>query len=35
MADEILYGTGADSIVGTQFRTDYYHKKALVEAAKD
>ena len=35
MAGEILYGTGADSTVGTQFRTDYYYKKALVEAAKE
>lgn len=35
MADEMIYGTGSNSSVGTQFRTDYYHKKALVEAAKE
>lgn len=30
-----VYGNGTNSSVGTQFRTDYYHKKALVEAAKE
>lgn len=34
-ASEIVYGTGSNSSVGTQFRTDYYYKKALVEAAKE
>jgi N4-gp56 family major capsid protein len=35
MANEIVYGTGADSSVGSQVRTDYYYKAALVEAAKE
>lgn len=30
-----VYGTGSNSTVGTQLRTDYYYKKALVEAAKE
>jgi len=30
-----LYGTGSNSDIGTQYRTDYYYKKALVEAAKE
>jgi len=29
------YGNGNNSSVGTQIRTDYFHKKALVEAAKE
>jgi len=28
-------GTAADSTVGTQFRTDYYQKKALIELKKE
>lgn len=32
---EAIYGTGSNSTVGTQFRTDMYYKKALVEAAKE
>ena len=28
------YGTGADSTIGTQLRTDYYAKKAMIEAQK-
>ena len=35
MSGEQVYGTGSNSSVGTQFRTDYYYKKALVEAAKE
>jgi N4-gp56 family major capsid protein len=35
MANEITYGTGSNSSVGSQIRTDYYYKAALVEAAKD
>jgi N4-gp56 family major capsid protein len=35
MSDEITYGTGSNSSVGTQYRTDYYHKKALVEVNKE
>lgn len=38
MADEILYNDpvgGTDSAMGTQIRTDYFNKKALVEAAKE
>ncbi len=35
MSNEIQYGTGSNSSVGNQLRTDYYHKKALIEAAKD
>jgi len=34
-ASEQVYGSGSNSSVGTQFRTDYYYKKALVEAAKE
>ena len=30
-----VYGTGSNSTVGTQIRTDYFNKKALVEAAKE
>ena len=30
-----VYGTGADSTVGNQIRTDYFYKKALVEVAKE
>jgi len=30
-----VYGTGADSTVGSQVRTDYFYKKALVETAKE
>ncbi len=33
--DQIQWGDGTNSSVGEQFRTDYYHKKALVEAAKE
>jgi N4-gp56 family major capsid protein len=29
------YGDGSNSTVGTQLRTDYYQKKALIEAAKE
>ena len=35
MADEIQYGNGSNSSVGSQIRTDYFHKKALVDAAKE
>ena len=35
MANEIQYGTGSNSSVGTQLNTFYYYKKALVEAAKE
>jgi N4-gp56 family major capsid protein len=37
MSGEILYGAadGSTSTVGSQLRTDYYYKKALVEAAKE
>jgi len=35
MANEIVYGTGADSSVGSQLRTNHYYKKALVEVAKE
>jgi N4-gp56 family major capsid protein len=35
MANEIVYGTGANSSVGSQIRTDYFYKKALIEAAKE
>jgi N4-gp56 family major capsid protein len=31
----VKYGTGSNSSVGTQIRTDFYKKKALIEAAKD
>ncbi len=37
MSNEQMYndpGTTASDI-GTQYRTDYYYKKALVEAAKE
>ena len=30
-----VYGTGANSTVGSQIRTDYFYKKALVEVAKE
>ncbi len=30
-----VYGDGSNSTVGSQIRTDYYYKKALVEAAKE
>ncbi len=30
-----VYGTGSNSSVGTQIRTDFYNKKSLVEAAKE
>ena len=33
--NQIQWGTGTDSDVGEQFRTDYYHKKALIEVAKE
>lgn len=33
--NQIQWGDGSDSSVGEQFRTDYYHKKALIEAAKE
>lgn len=35
MANEIMYGTGSDSSVGTQLNLHYYYKKALVEAVKE
>ncbi len=35
MSNEIVYGTGADSSVGSQLRTNHYYKKALVEVAKE
>ena len=31
----MVYGTGTDSSVGGQIRTDYFYKKALVEVAKE
>ena len=31
----MVYGTGSDSSVGGQIRTDYFYKKALVEVAKE
>lgn len=37
MANEIMYndpGT-TESDIGEQIRTDYFHKKALVDAAKE
>lgn len=30
-----IYGTGSNSTVGPQIRTDYFERKALVEAAKE
>ncbi len=33
--DQIQYGDGSASDIGTQFRTDYDHKKALIEAQKE
>lgn len=33
--DQIKYGTGADSSVGPQIRTDYHHKMVLIEAQKE
>jgi N4-gp56 family major capsid protein len=37
MADKQIYGNdaGTTSSAGSQIRTDYFHKKALVEAAKE
>jgi N4-gp56 family major capsid protein len=35
VANEIVYGTGSNSSVGAQVRTDHYYKKALVEIAKE
>ena len=35
MANEMVYGNGSNSSVGTQTRTDYFYKAALVEAAKE
>jgi len=35
MANEIIYGTGANSSVGAQLRTDFYQKKALIELKKE
>lgn len=32
---QIQWGDGTNSSVGEQFRTDYYHKKALIEAQKE
>ncbi len=31
----ITYGTGSNSKIGSQIRTDYYNKKALIEARKE
>lgn len=33
--NQIKYGTGADSSVGPQIRTDYHHKMVLIEAQKE
>ncbi|AGH57614.1 major head protein [Pseudoalteromonas phage pYD6-A] len=33
--DQRKYGTGTDSSIGPQIRTDYYKKRALIEAVKD
>lgn len=33
--DARKYGDGTDSSVGTQFRTDYYYKKALIAIVKE
>lgn len=30
-----IYGNGSNSSIGTQLRTDFYQKKALIEAAKE
>ena len=30
-----VYGNGSNSTVGSQIRTDYFHKKALIELAKE
>ncbi len=30
-----IYGDGSNSSVGSQLRTDYYQKKALIEAKKE
>ena len=35
MSGEAIYGTGADSSIGTQIRTDYYQKKALTDLVKE
>ena len=35
MANEMVYGNGSNSSIGTQTRTDYFYKAALVEAAKE
>lgn len=35
MANEMVYGTGSNSSIGDQVRTDHYYKKALVEIAKE
>ena len=35
MANEIVYGTGSNSSVGSQIRSDYFYKKALIEAVKE
>jgi N4-gp56 family major capsid protein len=35
MANEIVYGTGSNSSVGSQLNLFHYYKKALVEAAKE
>jgi len=38
MANEMMYNDpvgGTDSTIGSQIRTDYFYKKALVEAAKE
>ena len=32
---QMAYGTGSNSTVGSQLRTDYFYKKALVEMAKE
>ena len=35
MSTAIVYGTGSDSSVGSQLRTNHYYKKALVEVTKE
>ena len=35
MSNEMVYGNGSNSSVGSQIRTDYFYKAALVEAAKE
>ena len=35
MSNEMVYGTGSNSSVGSQIRTDHYYKAALVEVAKE